>query len=461
MKYAHLICALALWACDSGSDTETGTETQCLQKTSDYYAGEPGDGLEFIDYPVQQAGAGRGAGVLLDDIVEHLPAQYGNTYYDEDPITWGHETSHGIHAHLRNNFNDSGRRANAFYVLEDRGVIVPEPGVRKSAANQYVPEALRGSRYDLYIAGSPSWDDTPLYIWDEWNAYVNGGLVGVDLVNGGNWDRGWRDGVAGQLEFTVYALALAMAVEAEDPDYFAQEPQFLEFLAWNSKRAMENFREGKALEAFTWDRQDAYYAALREGPEGEPIREFARRIFGRAWADAWVFGLEAPPEEAPPIEPEPEPEPEPDPETPEEPPLAPPAPESDGHEEGGEPDGQEDPNDPGTPQDPGPAPVADADGDGVSDAGDRCSGTIPGATVWPEGEDWAGCAEGQMRDSEVVPPAGPGVTPGPGLPADADADGVPDGSDQCSQTPAGARTHGPGDWWGCTEGETRDRDKDC
>ena len=41
-------------------------------------------------------------GGALTDIADHLPAQYGDQYWDADAITAGHETSHGIHAHLRN-----------------------------------------------------------------------------------------------------------------------------------------------------------------------------------------------------------------------------------------------------------------------------------------------------------------------------------------------------------------------
>lgn len=54
---------------------------------------------------------------------------------------------------------------------------------------------------------------------------------------------------------------------------------------------------------------------------------------------------------------------------------------------------------------------ADSDGDCVSNAEDRCSGTPAGRPVWPTG-DWAGCAGGQYRDSDKVPP-GPKADAGP------------------------------------------------
>lgn len=246
--------------------------------------GRPGDGVRWIDWPEQHTASGSGWGAVLTDIVRHLPRSYGDTYYDSDRITYGHETTHGINSHVRNYLNDTGERANGFYCLQDRAVVVVEPSIRKSRVAPYVPSGLRGSRFDLYITGSTSWDDTPLYVFDEWIAYTNGGEVGVDRVDRGLWAEGWRDGVAGQLEFTVYALALGMAVEEHDPAYFRSNTQFRELLAWNARRAMEVFRRGRTMTEFQWDRQDAYYETLRTDPEAEAIRQFVRRTYGDAFA---------------------------------------------------------------------------------------------------------------------------------------------------------------------------------
>ena len=72
--------------------------------------------------------------------------------------------------------------------------------------------------------------------------------------------------------------------------YFQNNPQFRAFLAWNARRAMALYREGSVVESFRWDRQDSYYRALRESPDAEALRAFARRVYGRAWA-AEVLGL--------------------------------------------------------------------------------------------------------------------------------------------------------------------------
>lgn len=230
-------------------------------------------------------------GSALTDIVQHLPRSYGDTYYDADTVTYGHETSHGIHAHIRNTMNDTGARANGFYLLDDRACLVREPAMRKSDVAVYIPTSLRWSRYGLYITGSRDWDDTPLYVWDEWVAYTNGSAVGVDRSASGLWRSGWRGTVDGTIEFTVYAMAVGMAAEVRDPGYFEREPNFLAFLVWNARRAMRLFRAGRVVPDFAWDEQDAYFERWRTGTEAEPMRAWMRRTLGDEVTDELLAPL--------------------------------------------------------------------------------------------------------------------------------------------------------------------------
>ncbi len=370
------------------------------------WKGKPGENVEWLAFPATKTLSDGSWGPVLTDIENHLPSQYGTQYRDADKITHGHETSHGIHAHIRNYFNKTGKRANGFYALEDKGVLVVEPNMRKSAVAQFVPASLRGSRYSLYITGQTAWDDTPLYVWDEWNAYVNGGAVGTDLVKRGLWKGGWRDGVNGQLEFTVYAIATAMAVEKNDPTYLETNAQFREFLAWNTRRAMTLYRVGAVMPDFKWAEQDAYYGKMKTSPDAEAWRAFARKLFGTSFTNEVLFG---------------------DAVVPEEPDAGPP-------DAGGG----------GTPDaDPPPPSGGDADQDGVPDALDVCTKTASGANVWTEGE-WVGCAGGQRRDA------------GPWGGADGDGDGITDAKDRCGKTASGARVWTWGEWAGCAAGQLKD-----
>ena len=68
-----------------------------------------------------------------------------------------------------------------------------------------------------------------------------------------------------------------------DPQYFATNLQFRRFTAWNIKRAMGLYEQGRVMSEFTWADQDAYAVKLRTGAEAEGLREFARATWGAAW----------------------------------------------------------------------------------------------------------------------------------------------------------------------------------
>lgn len=196
---------------------------------------DPTAGVDWFTWPEQQPGlADASWGVQLTDIARHLPAQYGDQYwFPDDGMTSGHETTHGIQAHLRNYEAPATGRYNAFYVLQDRAAFVEEPDMRKSDIAAFVPPSLRGDRYATYITGQTEWDDTPLYVFDEWVAYTNGAEVAVGQVQAGLYHAGWTDAVMGPLELVVYAMATAHAVSMKDPAYFASNMQFRRFTAWN------------------------------------------------------------------------------------------------------------------------------------------------------------------------------------------------------------------------------------
>lgn len=241
----------------------------------------PGAQVEFTDLKPFNSKSNSSWGPVLKDVINHEAPGDSNNY--DDKVTIAHETSHGIHAYIRGHFNSSGKKINGFYVLDNQAVVIEEPKMRKSQVGPFVPQSLRGPRYSTYITGQTAWDDTPLYIWDEWVAYTNGGDAGVNQVQQGLWHEGWRDAVAGQIEFSVYAIATAMAAEKYDPNYFTGNKQFREFLAWNLERSMTTFKIGARMEEFKYDAQDQYYEKLRTSSDAEDLRAFTRELFGSDW----------------------------------------------------------------------------------------------------------------------------------------------------------------------------------
>jgi len=245
--------------------------------------GFPVGAVSWLSFPEQTTQSNSGWSSYMTDIIRHLPSSYGNTYYDSDKVTYVHETTHGINSHLRNYFNNTGKKANGFYVGGNKGVIVIEPNIWKSDANSFVPTSLRESRYDLYLAGSSAWNDTPLYLFDEWIAYTNGTEAAVNLVKEGKWNAGWRD-TFGSLEFTVYAFALAMAVEAKDSTYFQSYAQFRELLKWNAERAMTLYQQARVMTEFKWAKMDTYYNTLKTSSDAANLRAFIQKTYGNAWS---------------------------------------------------------------------------------------------------------------------------------------------------------------------------------
>jgi len=245
-------------------------------------------------------------GKVLSDIESHMPA--GHIYQDSDKITWGHETTHGINSNLRMEFsrrttaydNNPNRmirgqientellgemiedihghpvfksyaRINGFYVLEDRAVIIDEPNTTITAAANLVPKSLRGGVYNLYmVQQASSWNDTPLYVFDEWTAYGNGAAVRLDL---GIKER--AETVTFMLEFNVYAICVGQASKTTDE-------QFKNYLKWNIARSMKLYADSKE-KLGNAESHDSYLETMRTATDAESFRAFARSYLGADW----------------------------------------------------------------------------------------------------------------------------------------------------------------------------------
>lgn len=227
---------------------------------------------------------------VYGDVLSHSEeAPFGDQH---GRSTNAHETGHGIHSYLRQKHRIQGKRVNGFYVLEGRGVIIEEPNMRKSHINKFVPQNLRAYRFNLYLEKQVEWDDTPLYIYDEWNAYVLGGKCNVDDVENGRHKGQWSDGVSGCLEFSIYAIALCMAVKEHDPAYWESNKQFRDFTIWNLRESQKTYMAGHTMKEFKWDKQDALLKELLHSSAAEPMRKFIAENLEGVWLDTAAGDLE-------------------------------------------------------------------------------------------------------------------------------------------------------------------------
>lgn len=215
--------------------------------------------VDMIKYPSIRSVSADGIGVVLADIESHMPA--GHHFKSSNLITWAHETTHGINSNLRNKYRGS-KKINAFYVLEDRAVIIEEPNTTIGEISKQVPSNWRGDSYNLYLVKQRrDWDKEPLYLFDEWVAYTNGAACRKDL---GMTEQGSELVFAS--EFVGYALCLAYTVKKDCPNY--DDKQLRAFLMWNTERVV---KLGGNLDNF------------KTSADGEGIRKFCIAYFGTDW----------------------------------------------------------------------------------------------------------------------------------------------------------------------------------
>lgn len=222
-----------------------------------------------------------GDGSVYSDIMSHCdPRGLNRPVTGYSRKTNGHETTHMIQANMRNRH---GGRVNAVYLLNGKGVILKEPGIAKRLAQKFIPHSLRASRYDLYVAGQTEWDDRPLYLVDEWNAYIHDCMIGSDDKANGRDDGEKTDAAVGCLEMGIYTVGMAMAVERYDREYWEGEPEFKTFMRYQWRRANGAFGKGAPL--FPWDTQDRILNNLRTSPDAEEMRAFIRTHLDGVWLD--------------------------------------------------------------------------------------------------------------------------------------------------------------------------------
>jgi hypothetical protein len=182
-------------------------------------------------------------GAFLADVESHLPPEMGTRYRDRNRLTWCHETTHGVHAALRNTYG-----LPAFYPGGNRFAQVRPPAITLSDVAAAVPPQYRGNRYQTYLVSQRrDWNRDPLYVWDEWVAYNNGTTTGIE--EGGRSTSEQSDDALACIELSGYALAVAAAARRRGVPV---DEQFREFLAWELRRSLSLYTRAMAMPSFSW-----------------------------------------------------------------------------------------------------------------------------------------------------------------------------------------------------------------
>jgi hypothetical protein len=216
----------------------------------------------LVDYPEQTKNLTDPS--FMADVANHCKNW---SYYEVkgSDVTSTHEGTHGIHAQLRNELGAQ----NGFYLGYSKAFTIASPKCRKSDSIKYIPEFFRKMRFSEYVSGQQEWDDTPLYIYDEWGAYINGALAANDLYHRGKYQDGQRDNDYGPIEFVAYGIAVAMAAQAAG-DLSDELKQLLDIMI---KRSFNVYYAATSL----WEMgEKALVDELQTGPNGETYRQFLK-----------------------------------------------------------------------------------------------------------------------------------------------------------------------------------------
>lgn len=153
-----------------------------------------------------------------------------------------HEGTHGVNSQLRN------QTTNGFYLLGNRAIKLVEPPTKKSACAKHVPVDMQYSRFKNYVLGQRAFENTPLYIFDEWTAYLNSSKYVVAELPKEN--KG-TDCLFGPVEFCAYGIATA--IEANRPD-------ITEFTHWMVQESLNIYLKGRSN--YPWAQADRCYDQL-------------------------------------------------------------------------------------------------------------------------------------------------------------------------------------------------------
>jgi hypothetical protein len=199
----------------------------------------------------------RRQGRLGSTIQSLLPAGHAYNQPGESAVNWAHESTHAVNSRVQGALVRETKQ-NGWAAMLVQGpkskvespqlatldfrlatFICRQPRLRLRDVAAAVPTDERGPVYGLYLLRQQSqWDECPLYVLDEWSAYLNGTTVGLEI------GRPEAASLEQALEFQFYAAALLRAIARLDPNY-SDRDALSAFVAGQVLRAGELLAEAR------------------------------------------------------------------------------------------------------------------------------------------------------------------------------------------------------------------------
>lgn len=235
---------------------------------------------EFTQVPVYSISLNRND--LYADIINHAKVPF----LSSSRSTNAHESTHDINSTLRNELSPKAGDYNGFYISNGKGIIVKDPNFSIHKVPEFIPNSVRGYRYNLYLVQQARQWDEPTYIFDEWSSYINGGLVAVEDIKNGHKPEKF-DAVSGAMEFSIYSVAVCMACEKYDPEFWKNNEQFKNFVNFQLNRAYNLYKDGYKNDNFIHNEVKIYKQLLTD-QSTENMRNFIKLNFNNVWLEGEV-----------------------------------------------------------------------------------------------------------------------------------------------------------------------------
>jgi len=236
-----------------------------------YRFNKPPDSPIFIDIaPTTQSSA-------KNPVVRDIESRLDNPEKYNDLITYVHEGTHSINSAYRNKY---GGRNNALYELNGKLAVALEPSITLRLVAESVPGVLRGSKYYLYMQQQQKyWNDRPLYIFDEWVAYLNG--LEVAVTGSAPNNRDISKDIEATAEFFVYAAVLC---EQSYTKYMngRELRQVQAIMFWHTRRMLMLLHKCRKR-GYDCSKADKILLTFRKSLFCIQLRIFTSAFLGKQW----------------------------------------------------------------------------------------------------------------------------------------------------------------------------------
>ena len=220
-----------------------------------------------------------------------------------DPLTYAHEATHGLNSCIANKYG-MGDSLAGFYLLNGKGIYLSN----KISMSRYsiaesglIPQTFRNldetKRYDTYITRQEKelTSKSPLYIFDEWVAYINDASEAINLLENKkslSGAQGQTSIGAGAVEFTVYSTAVGLALEKQEPSYLKEEPKFLALYKYLADVVAKKIITSSHNQVIDYKVKE-YWNNFKTDSSAQDLRSWIIKNFGSDWSKE-VFGFEKP-----------------------------------------------------------------------------------------------------------------------------------------------------------------------